>query len=441
MRSRSLSAIPLAVRPFQKKPAADFRNDIVEDVLMRKLFSALLVLSLFSGQARAESNWASWRGPEANGHSQATDLPVKWDASDLAWKAELPGIGQSSPVVWGDRIFLTAALERGKQRVVMCLDRKSGKLLWEQVAWKGDPEPTHEMNGWASATCATDGEMVYAFFGRGGLHGYTVDGKHVWSRDLGQLAGPWGTSSCPILVGDLVIQNGDSEAEAFIAGIDKRTGKTVWSTPRPNNRGWSTPIALTVNGHKEVAVNGHSGVRAYDPKTGKELWFCKSFNGRGEPTVTPAGGVLCTVNGLAGDIYAIKPGGSGDVTGTHMAWHTPRKGNRDCPSPIVIGDTMLVMDMKGIVTCYQPSTGKELAKQRIGGNFSASPIAANGLAYFISEDGSTYVIRPGSKLEVVAENKLKAAQEEIFRASITPSNGQLLIRSTNTLYAVGKRAE
>lgn len=406
---------------------------------MRKLFGAFVLMSLISGLANAESNWPGWRGPQADGHSTETNLPVKWDATQVAWKTKLHGKGQSSPVVWGEKIFLTSELERGKQRLVMCLDRATGKVLWEQVAWTGEPEPTHEMNGWASATCATDGELVFAFFGRGGLHAYTVDGKHVWSRDLGRFEGPWGTSSCPILVGNLVIQNGDSEADAFIAAFDKHTGKTVWSTPRPNNRGWSTPIAVSVNGHQEVAVNGHAGVRAYDPQTGKELWFCKSFNGRGEPTVTPANGVLCTVNGLAGDIYAIKPGGNGDVTKTHMAWHTPRKGNRDCPSPIVIGDSMLVMDMKGIVTSYQPSTGKELAKQRIGGNFSASPIAANGLAYFISESGVTHVIRPGDQPEVVAENKLDASQEEIFRSSITPCEGQLLIRSTDVLYAIGKR--
>lgn len=411
---------------------------------MRVLTKLLLCLSLFGSNlfddaARAEYNWPRWRGPQQDGHSPESDLPVKWDNASPAWRVRLPGQGQSSPVIWGERLFLTSSLEGGKQRLVFCVDRNSGKVLWQHVAWTGEPEPSHIMNGWASATCATDGELVFAFFGRGGLHCYSVDGKHQWSRDLGRFESPWGVSACPILVGDLLIQNGDADADAFFMGLDKKTGKTVWNTPRPNNRGWSTPIAIQSNGHTEVVVNGHAGVRAYDPATGKELWFCKSFNGRGEPTVTPAGELLCTVNGLSGDLYAIRAGGSGDVTGSHMAWHTPRKGNRDCPSPIVIGDHMLVMDMKGIVTCYQPSTGKELWKHRIGGNFSASPIAAGGLAYFISEAGTTFIIKPGDQPEVIAENPLEAAPQELFRASISPSDGQLFIRSTGELMVIGKR--
>ncbi len=396
-------------------------------------------LGLSLGVADAGPNWPRWRGPLENGHSTEVGLPVKFEAADIVSTVPLKGIGQSSPVVWGEKVFMTAALEKGKQRVVFCLDRATGKTLWEHVAWTGEPEPSHIMNGWASATCVTDGEMVFAFFGKGGLHAYTVDGKPVWSKDLGTFESPWGVASCPIVVGDLLVQAGDSEKDAFIAAFDTKTGKQVWSTPRPNKRGWSTPIVVEVAGHKEIVINGNDGVMAYDPQTGKQLWFCKSFAGRGEPTVTPAAGLLCTVNGLSGDVYAIKPGGSGDVTATHMAWHTPRKGNRDCPSPIVIGDYMLVMDMKGIVTCYQPSSGKELWKHRIGGNFSASPIAANGLAYFIGEDGTVVVIKPGDVAEVVAESRIKGADGELFRASITPCEGQLLIRSTTNLYVVGKR--
>lgn len=404
-----------------------------------RAFGLVAGLGLSLGIADAGPNWPRWRGPLENGHSTEVGLPVKFEAADIVSSVPLKGIGQSSPVVWGEKVFMTAALDKGKQRVVFCLDRATGKTLWEHVAWTGEPEPSHIMNGWASATCATDGEMVVAFFGKGGLHGYTTDGKHVWSKDLGTFESPWGVASCPIIVGNLLVQAGDSEKDAFIAAFDTKTGKQVWSTPRPNKRGWSTPIVVEVDGHKEIVVNGNDGVMAYDPQTGKQLWFCKSFAGRGEPTVTPAGGLLCTVNGLSGDVYAIKPGGSGDVTATHMAWHTPRKGNRDCPSPIVIGDYMLVMDMKGIVTCYQPSSGKELWKHRIGGNFSASPIAANGLAYFIGEDGAVVVIKPGAQPEVVAENRIKGADGELFRASITPCEGQLLIRSTTTLYVVGKR--
>lgn len=407
--------------------------------LWRGTFAAMAVLGLGLSMAEGGPNWPRWRGPLENGHSEELGLPVAFEAKDIVTKVPLQGIGQSSPVVWGEKVFLTSALDSGKKRVVFCLDRTSGKTLWEHVAWTGEPEPSHVMNGWASATCVTDGEVVVAFFGKGGLHGYSVDGKLLWSKNLGPFESPWGVASCPIIVGDLLIQAGDADKDAFIAAFNKKTGEQVWSTPRPNNRGWSTPILIDAAGRQELVVNGHAGVMAYDPKTGKELWFCKSFNGRGEPTVTPAGGLLCAVNGLSGDVYAIKPGGTGDVTKTHMAWHTPRKTNRDCPSPIVIGDSMLIMDMKGIVTCYQPSTGTEVWKHRIGGNFSASPIAANGLAYFIGEDGTVIAIKPGSEPNIVAQSKIAGADGELFRASITPCEGQLLIRSTTNLYVVGER--
>ena len=386
-------------------------------------------------------NWPRWRGPHEDGHTTDAKLPVKWTDADLAWKTALPGDGQSTPIIWGDRIFLTSALDGGKERLVLCVDRKSGKLLWQQTAWKGETaEPVHKMNGWASATGVTDGEIVAAFFGRGGgLHVYTVDGKHLWTKDLGHFESPWGVSACPILVDDMIVQNCDADADAYITALDKRTGKEIWKTKRPDNRGWSTPIVTTLGGRRELVVNSHTGVRGYDPATGKELWYCKSFNGRGEPTVTPAGELLCVVNGLSGDFYAVKPGGEGDVTATRMAWHTPRKGGRDCPSPIVVGKFAIVTDMKGIFTCYDIHDGHEYWKERVGGNFSGSPIAANGLVYFVDEDGRTVVIKPGESLEIVSENLLTSADDEIFRASPTPCDGQLFIRSTKVLYCVGKK--
>ena len=168
---------------------------------------------------------------------------------------------------------------------------------------------------------------------------------------------------------------------------------------------------------REIVVNGHEGVQAYDPASGHELWFCKSFNGRGEPTVTPAGGLLCVANGLAGDFYSVRPGGKGDVTQTHMAWHTPRQGGRDCPSPIVVGEFIIVCDMSGIATCYDAADGHVYWKNRLNGRFSGSPIAAGGLVYLVNEAGKTVVIKPGPTFEVVAENELSAGKEEIFRAS------------------------
>jgi outer membrane protein assembly factor BamB len=391
------------------------------------------------------ANWPHWRGPEGTGHSSEKDLPVRWDAQSVTWKVALEGKGQSSPVIWGERIFLTSALEGGRQRLVFCLDRRDGKPLWKHVAWKGDAvEKTHAMNSHATPTCATDGEVVAAFFGRGGLHGYTVDGKHLWSRDLGPFAGPWGTAASPVIFGDMVIQNCDAENDAYLLAVDKRTGKTVWKTPRdvPERGGWSTPVLVQAGNRQELVLNGAKLVTAYDPATGKVLWTCKTFNGRGEPTATPGNGLVYMLNGLAGDFYAIRPGGSGDVTRSHMAWHTPRKGARDQPSPIVIGNHVLVMDMKGTLTCYAADTGKELWKERVApGNYTSSPIAANGLAYFQNDAGETTVVKPGPKLEVVATNKIRSASDEIFRASLTPCDEQMFIRSDRALYCVGTRKE
>lgn len=391
----------------------------------------------------ADGEWPGWRGPQSNGHTKETSLPTKWNAKSVVWKSELPGEGQSSPVIWGDRIFLTSALDKGKKRLVFCVDRKSGKILWQDEAWSGTPEPSHKMNGWASATCATDGERVIAFFGKGGLHCYSADGKKIWSRDLGAFAGPWGTSACPLLVGNLVIQNCDATADAALVAVDKRTGKDAWRTPRPTplKGGWSSPVLADAGARKEIVVNGEAFVIGYDPSSGKELWRCKTFNGRGEPTVAPEPGLVYVINGLKGDIYSVKLGGSGDVTKTHLAWHTPRAGDRDQPSPITVGDYLITADMKGLATCYDKTTGKLLWKDRLrGAGYTASPIAANGLVYFLSEAGETTVIEPGPALKVVAENVVGAAASEIFRASLSPSNGQLFARSHTHLYCIGKSA-
>jgi outer membrane protein assembly factor BamB len=409
---------------------------------MTRMLAHFGMLFLFTvcaiGFVRAD-DWPGWRGPTGDGQSKETGLPTRWDAKSVVWKTALPGIGQSSPVVWGERIFLTAALDKGKKRVVLCVDRNKGNIVWQNEAWEGIPEPSHGMNGWASATCATDGERVVAFFGKGGLHCYTVDGKKIWSRDLGSFAGPWGTSACPLIVGDLVIQNCDSTANAYLVAVDKNTGKNVWKTPRKDcpKGGWSSPVLVDTGKRKEIILNGETAVTAYEPATGKVLWSCKSFAGRGEPTVTPGNGLVYVINGQPGDIYAVKVGGAGDVTKSHLAWHTPRKAGRDQPSPILVGNYLVTSSMDGIATCYDSATGKLLWKDRLRGKFSASPFAAGGLVYFLNEAGETSVIDPGPSFKAVAQNSL-GTTKEIFRASLTPSNGQILARSQTHLYCIGK---
>lgn len=405
--------------------------------ILSQLAAAGAVLLFLSAELPAQSNWPRWRGPNGDGQTSLSDVPVRWDAESIVWKAPLPGIGQSSPIVWENRIFLTAALDEGRKRIVFCIDAQNGNLIWEQTAWTGEPEKIHPMNSWASATCATDGEVVVAFFGKGGLHAFTLEGTPLWSRDLGPCEGPWGTAASPVIAGNLVIQNADADVNAFITGIDKRTGETVWTTPRPNTRGWSTPIIVASGNRQELVVNGHTGVTAYDPATGKEFWFCKSFAGRGEPTITPVAGLLCAVNGNSGDIYAIRPGGDGNVTETHMAWHTPRRGGRDIPSPIVVDQYVVVVDIKGIGVCYEGPSGRELWKERMCEAISSSPIAAGGLTYFQDEQGETLVVKPGPKLDIVARNSL-GTKGEIFRASLAPlAGGKLLARSQKSLYCIG----
>lgn len=384
----------------------------------------------------ADQNWPQWRGPRGDGHTPETGFPTQWDASSVVWKTPLKGSGQSSPTIWGDRIFLTTALDSGKQRLVFCVDVREGRVLWEQVAWTGEPEKSHGMNGWASATCATDGEVVVAFFGKGGLHAYSVAGEHRWSRDLGPFEGPWGTAASPLIVGELVIQNGDSDRDAFLEAFDRKTGKTVWRRPRPDHRGWSTPILVQQDGRDQLVLNGHTGVTAYDPATGAELWFTKNSAGRGEPTVTPSPEFLYVVCGLGGNMYALRRGASNPPP---VAWTAPRRGGRDLPAPIVVGDYVIVSTLSGIATCYDVKTGKEHWKERLGGQFSSSPIAIGALACFQNEAGETVVIEPGPSLRIVARNSLGAGAGEIFRASLTPLGGRIYSRSTTHLYCIGER--
>lgn len=403
------------------------------------LLAGLMSVCLCQTVIGADGDWPQWRGPASDGHSAETNVPVKWDEKSIVWKTELPGNGQSSPVIAGVRIFLTAEQKQGRERIVFCVDRTSGKIVWKETVWTGEPEKSHAMNGWASATCATDGEHVVAFFGRGGLHGFRVDGKKLWSRDLGPFEGPWGTGASPVIVGQTVVQNLEADGEAAIAAFDLETGKTVWQTPRdvPQRGGWSSPV-LTLGEKPEIVLNGFNGVTGYEPQTGKKLWFCKSFAGRGEPTAVPGNGFVFLLNGLQGDFYAVRPGGMGDVTGSHMAWHSPRKAGRDQPSPIVANGVITVVSMDGVGVGYDENTGTELWKDRLSGKFTSSPIAANGLVYFQSDSGETVVINSGTKLDIVSRNALPIESDEIFRASLTPSRGQMFSRSNKTLYCLGK---
>jgi outer membrane protein assembly factor BamB len=397
--------------------------------------------ALLVSSAVAEENWPGFRGPTGRGHSSAADVPLKWGPDSVLWKVELKGAGQSSPVNWGDKLFLTSASADGSERYVFGIDRKDGKILWEQTIKCGAPEPHHKMNSHATPTCAVDANHVVAFFGPGGLHCFDHDGKKLWSRDLGNFPGNWGIAASPVILGNMVVQNCDAEGPSKLVAIDIKTGESIWETKREDKPkgGWSTPILIEHDGKEELVLNGEFGVRGYDPKTGKELWFCKAFNGRGSPVPEFANGLVVVVNGKPGDTYAVKPGGSGDVTETHMEWHSERRGGRDLPSPAVVGDFVFVSAMDGIARCYDAKTGETYWTERLGveGEFAASPLVANGLIYLQNVyGGGNVVIKPGKKLEIVSENSVGAPRDEIFRGTLAPIGGRIYQRSESVLYCV-----
>ena len=393
--------------------------------------------------APAEENWPQFRGPTGRGHSAATDVPLKWSAESVVWKTKLKGEGQSSPVNWGDRLFLTGASEDGRERHVFCVSGTDGKMLWERTIPCDKPETPHAMNGFASPTCATDGERVVAFFGAGGLHAFDLDGKKLWSRDLGAFPGPWGVGASPVIIDGMVIQNCDAEGESSLVAMDVATGETIWKTgrePKPRG-GWSTPIVIEVNGERELVLNGEFGVRGYELEGGKELWFCKGFNGRGSPVPDYADGLLHVVNGKPGDTYAVRPGGRGDVTRTHRVWHTPRRAGRDLPSPAVVGGHVIVVSMSGKAACYEAKTGRRLWEEPLGvkGQFAASPLVMRGHVLIPNVyGGGTVVLKPGPRKEIVAVNELGAEVDELFRATLAPIQGRMFVRSLSMLYCIGE---
>jgi outer membrane protein assembly factor BamB len=287
----------------------------------------------------------------------------------------------------------------------------------------------------------TDGERVIVFFGKGGIHCLDMEGNPKWSRDLGKFPGPWGVGASPIIDGNLVIQNCDAEGSCSLVAVNKETGELVWTAKRTDAErgGWSTPIIIETTGRRELVLTGQFGVNAYDPATGKDLWFCKGFAGRGEPVPAYAHGVLYVVNGLPGNTYVVRPGGSGDVTATHRVWDARRVGGRDQPAPAVVGDFLLISSLSGILTTYDAKTGQILFTERLGTTVAASPLVANGVVYFQMENGEVIVIKPGKTLEIVARNSIDPAGDEIFRAALAPIQGQLFARSQRVVYCIAER--
>jgi len=417
-------------------------------------------------------NWPSFRGPGATGILEtAHKIPASWDVAakrNIAWSTAIPGLGHSSPIVWGDRVFITTAVSSDpkfvfqyplagqldrrtdltkQQLKIYCLDKHTGKILWEKVAAERAPAVArHPHNSYASATPATDGKLVVAFFGSEGLYAFDLDGKPLWQQDVGPLDQgafdlpdyKWGSASSPIIYKDLVIVQCDQQKGSFLAAFDASTGKPRWRASREALPSWATPTVYESTERAELVTNGAEYFRGYDPATGAELWRIKGTSMISVPTPFAAGGLIYLASGyyrFIQPIVALKPGAKGDVAAESLAWHT-EKGAPYLPTPIVYGDYFYSFNHRGILTVYNAKTGERIYEQRLGagGAFSSSPIANAGRLYAASEDGDVYVVKAGPTFELLATNKM----DEVVMATPALSDGVLIVRGLNHVFGISE---
>jgi outer membrane protein assembly factor BamB len=392
-------------------------------------------------------DWPAWRGPHGDGHSAAKAPPLKWSRTEnVRWKTPLPGPGNSSPVVWKDRVFLTQARDQGRRRAVLCLNRADGKLLWRRETAYTDKESTHETNPYCSATPVTDGRRVIAGLGSAGLVCYDFDGKELWRKDVGKLEHIWGNASSPILYGDLAILWCGPGERQFLLAVRKTSGATVWKHDEPGGRSgaagprewlgsWSTPLIARVENHDELIVGVPKKVKGFDPKTGEQLWSC---GGLGElvyaSPVCSAEGIVVAVSGYYGPALAVRAGGSGDVTDTRRLWHHKQRHPQRVGSPVLVGGHAYLLNESGLAQCFDVKTGEDLwKKERVGGATWSSPVHAAGRLYVPTLDGDTLVLSAGPKYELLARNKLG----ERVRSSLAVAGDELFIRTYEHLWCIG----
>jgi hypothetical protein len=431
-------------------------------------------------RSATDNNWPAFRGPSASGVADGQALPDTWDGAagrNIQWKVSVPGLAHSSPVVWGDSIFVTSAISSRPDAtfkpglygdgtasedrtlhewVVMALDRSSGKMLWTRTAYRGAPkEKRHIKATYANATPATDGRYVVVFFGSQGLHAFDMQGKPLWQKDLGVLnAGAydlpeyeWGTASSPILYKDLVIVQCDTQGESFVLAADVKTGRTVWKTARKELPSWGTPTIYQPagGGPAELVTNASNFIRGYDPETGAERWRLGGSSKITAPTPTfsAAKALIIVASGRAPErpIFAIRPGGTGDITppadsqsSSHVVWRKTGRGSY-MPTPLIYGDTLYVLGNAGLFDAYDLATGTEVYRQRLehkGSGFSASPVAADGRIYLSSEDGDIFVVKSGSTFELLAKNPMG----EPLMSTPALAGGTMIVRGEKHLFAI-----
>ncbi len=441
---------------------------------------SLVVLALAAAAAAAQ-NWPSFRGPSASGIGDGDAVPQSWKVEgnvNVRWKTPIPGLAHASPIVWGDRIFVTSAVHLAGDptlRVglygdvdsandpgeisyrIYALDRATGKIVWEREVGKGAPKVMRHIKAThANSTPATDGKVVVAFFGTSGdLVAYDFAGKETWRRNLGPIdAGwfydasyQWGHASSPIIADGRVLLQVDRAKDSFLAAYDVADGKELWKTARPEIPSWGTPNTIAGPDGIEVVAHGSRGIRGYDLKSGRELWWLKPTSEVTASTPVMAHGMIYTTDGYRGaqPVYAIKPGGRGDISlaegktsNERIAWSNPKGGAR-IPSPIVIGDLYFTLSENGTLTCYDAKTGEQLFKQRVGDGqhaFTASPVSAGGKLYLASEEGEVFVVAAAREYKVLD----KSSMNESIMATPALSGDLLILRSQKHLWGIGKTA-
>ena len=423
--------------------------------------SSLALLHATADEA-AEKYWPQWRGPYATGVSRTADPPVEWsETKNIRWKVELPGRGSGTPVIWGDRIFVLTAVpvvangaashepRGGSARVphkfvVMAIDRKTGKTVWERVAREHTPhEGSHPQWGtWASSSAMTDGERVYAFFDSFGLYAYDMNGKLLWEKDLGdkKMRMEFGEGQTPVLHGNKIVVQWDHQAGSFITALDKATGAELWRVARQEIDSWGTPLVADVGGKPQVIATAMNKVYGYDLETGKIVWDGPGLTMNPIPSAVYEDGIAILMSGFRGNqLRAIRlADAKGDITTTNAQIWSLAQDTPYVPSPLLYdGIVYFLKSNSGILSAYDAKTGKpHYALQRLDGvpNMFASPVGAKGRVYFPGQEGTTLVIKHGPAYEVLAKNVL----EDGFNASPALVDNEIYLRGFKNLYSIGR---
>jgi outer membrane protein assembly factor BamB len=429
--------------------------------------------------AGAAGSWPSFRGPQASGIATGQRLPDTWNVKtgeNILWRTPVPGLAHSSPIVWGNQLFVTSAIssdpkasfrpglygdgdaseDRSRHRwLIYALDKRSGKILWERVAYEGEPlNKRHIKSTYASSTPATDGRIVVAWFGSQGVHAYDVNGNFLWKVDVGRVnmgaynipTVEWGPASSPIIWNGLVILQCDTQADSFILALDETTGETVWKTERRELPSWGTPTVATTVAGPELVTNASNLIRGYDPRTGRELWQLGGSSLITAPTPVFADGVFVIASGRAPErpIFVVRGGARGDLTlrdgkttSETVVWSRTGRGSY-MPTPLIYDGLVYVLANNGVFDAYNLRTGEEVYRQRlplIGSGFSASPIAADGKIYLSNEDGEILVVTAGSEFKHLATNSMG----ELLMATPALSDGAMYVRTSASLVAIGRK--